>query len=164
MNKRRWTIFSIVALTVALAIFAGGFILVMNMKENASHPAPTQITTRIISKMDYTDMAEVSWNQLSKHYSIPEGVIADSSLYMSKSSDSASELACFLLTDKSKFAQLRTAITNHINSKAAGFKSLNPTQYNVLKNCVITQNGKYVLVSVGNNASADAKMFGEILK
>ena len=136
----------------------------MNMKKNASHPTPARITAQIISKMDYTDMAEVSLNQLSKHYSIPDGVISDSSLYMSKSSDSASELACFLLTDKSKFAQLKTAITNHVNSKAAGFKSLNPTQYNALKNCMITQNGKYVLVSVGSDAEADTKMFGDILK
>ena len=164
MNKRRWIIFSIVALVVALAIFVGWFILVVNTKENSLHATPAQITTRIISKMDYADMAEVSWNQLSKHYSIPDGIIVDSSLYMSKSSDSASELACFLLTDKSKFTELRTAITNHINAKAAGFKSLNPTQYNALKSCTITQNGKYVLVSVGSNASADAKLFDELLK
>lgn len=164
MNKKRWTIFSIVALIVALAIFAGGFILVVNTKKNSLHTTPAQITTLIINQMDYTDMAEVSYNQLSKHYSIPDGIIADSSLYMSKSSDSASELACFLLTDKSRFTQLNTAITNHINAKAVGFKSLNPTQYNALKSCTITQNGKYVLVSVGSNASADANLFEELLK
>ena len=164
MDKKRWTIFSIVALVVAFAIFAGGFSLVKSTKENAARPAPAQITARIIKEMNYTDMAEVSWNQLSKHYSIPEGVIADSSLYMSKSSDSASELACFLLTDKSKFTQLQAAITNHINSKATGFKSLNPAQYNLLKNSLITQNGKYVLVSVGSNDSAEAKVFNEVLK
>lgn len=164
MDKKRWTIFSIVALVVAFAIFAGGFAIVKNMRDNAVRPAPAQITTRIISEMKYTNLAEVSRAQLSKHYSIPEGVIADSSLYMSKSSDSASELACFLLKDKSKFAQLQTSITNHINNKAVGFKSLNPAQYNVLKNYSITQNGKYVLVSIGSNETAEAKMFNEILK
>jgi hypothetical protein len=83
---------------------------------------------------------------------------------MSRSSDSASELACFYLTDKSKIEQLQTAVTDHLNSKAAGFKSLNPAQYNALKNASVTQKGRYVLVSVGSNPAADAKLFNEILK
>jgi hypothetical protein len=164
MSKKRWTIFSIVTLVVAFAIFTGGFLLVKNTKENAARPAPAQITGYIIKNMNYTDMAEVSWSQISKHYNIAEGVVSDSSLYMSKSSGSASELACFLLTDKSKFTQLQTAIMDHINAKATGFKSLNPAQYTALKDYLITQNGKYVLVSVGSNNSDEAKMFNEILK
>jgi hypothetical protein len=83
---------------------------------------------------------------------------------MSRSSDSASELACFQLSDISKFKELQTAVTNHLNSKAAGFKSLNPVQYNALKNAAVIQNGKYVLVSVGSNSTADAKLFNDILK
>lgn len=164
INQKKWIIFSVIALTAAIIIFAGSFLLIHNKTENAAGPAPAQITARIISEMNYSDLAEVSATQLSKHYSIPDGIIADSSLYMSKSSDNASELACFQLTDKSKFAALQTAVTEHINSKAAGFKSLNPTQYNVLKNAAVTQNGKYVLVSVGSNSTADAKLFNEILK
>ncbi len=164
ITQKNWVVFSIIALVAALAIFAGSFLLIRSRTANAAGPLPAQIAAQIIEEMNYTDLTEVSPTQLSKHYSIPDGVIADSSLYMSKSSDSASELACFQLTDKSKFAQLQTAVTDHINSKAAGFKSLNPTQYNALKNASVTQNGKYVLVSVGSNATADAKIFNDILK
>jgi len=162
--RKKWIVFSI---TVAIAVFVivvMSFIFVRNNIKNASRPTPVQITTQIISEMNHLDLVEVSASQFSKHYSIPDGVIVDSSLYMSKSSDSASELACFLLTDKSKFIELQTAVTSHINSKAAGFKSLNPTQYNILKSASITQNGKYVLVSVGSNPAADAKLFNDLLK
>lgn len=164
ISRKRWIIFSIVALAAALAIFVGSLLLVQNNKKNTERPKTSQITARIISEMNHSDLAEVSASQFSKHYSIPDGIIADSSLYMSRSSDSASELACFLLTDISKYAQLQTAVTSHINSKAAGFKSLNPAQYNALKNASITQKDKYVLVSVGNNTAADVKLFNEILK
>lgn len=164
MDKKRWIIFSVLVLTVAIAIFIGVFFVLKNIKENSKGPAPSRITAGIISEMHYTDLVEVSPSQLSKHYSIPEGVIEDSSLYMSKSSDSAAELACFLLKDKNKFEDLKAAVTDHINSKAAGFKDLNPTQYNLLKSFVIVRNGKYVLVSVGSNSSADGKFFNDLLK
>lgn len=163
-NQRMWVIFSIVALTAALLIFAGSFLLIRNRSENIAGPAPSQITSSIISEMNYSDLAEVSPTQLSKHYSIPDGMIEASSLYMSKSSDNASELACFQLTDKSKFSEFQAVVTEHINSKAAGFKSLNPTQYNAIKNASVAQNGKYVLVSVGSNSTADAKLFNDLLK
>jgi hypothetical protein len=164
MDEKRWTIFSVVALIIAFAVLAGGFFFVKNAKENAVRLAPNAITSKIISAMNFADLAEVSKSQLSKHYDIPEGVISDSSLYMSKSSDSASELACFLLKDKSKFTQLQASIMDRINAKATGFKSLNPAQYNNLKNCLIIRNGKYVLVSVGNNNSAVEKLFNEMLQ
>jgi hypothetical protein len=164
ISRRRWIVFSVAALIAALAIFVGSVILIHNSKVSAVRPGVSQITARIVSEMNYSDLAKVSANQFSKHYSIPDGVISDSSLYMSKSSDSASELACFILTDTSKFPQLQTAVTSHINAKASGFKSLNPAQYNALKSASVTQNGKYVLVSVGSNPAADAKLFNEILK
>ncbi|WP_167875220.1 DUF4358 domain-containing protein [Caproiciproducens galactitolivorans] len=164
MDRKKWMIFSVLVLAVAIAVFVSVFIVFKNRKENAKGPAPSRITESIISEMHYTDLVEVSPNQLYRHYSIPDGVISDSSLYMSKSSDSAAELACFLLQDKSKFEELKDAVTDHINSKAAGFKGLNPTQYNFLKNYVIVQKGRYVLVSVGSNASADGKFFNDLFK
>lgn len=162
--RRRWVFFSVVALAAALVILLGSFFLIRSQAENAAGPSASRVTARIVGEMNNSDLAEVSTSQLSKHYSIPDGVIADSSLYMSKSSDSASELACFLLTDKSKFPQLQAAITAHLTAKAAGFKSLNPAQYNELKNASVVQAEKYVLVSVGSNTAANEKQFRDLLK
>lgn len=164
ISQKRWIVFIVVALSLSIMIFAGSFQLVHSKTENAAGPVPSQITQSIISEMNYKDLVEVSSSQLSKHYDIPDGVIADSSLYMSKASDSASELACFQLTDKAKFDELHTIITSHLNSKSNGFKSLNPTQYNALKNATVVQQGKYVLVSVGSNSAADEKLFRDLVK
>ncbi|MBE6823107.1 MAG: DUF4358 domain-containing protein [Ruminococcaceae bacterium] len=163
ITRRRLVLFSVIALVAALAILTGSYFLLNSRREKVAGPSASQITVRIISEQKYTDLMEVNPTQLSKHYNIPEGVISDSSLYMSKSSDNAAELACFLLIDNAKFTQLQAAINQHLTSKAAGYKSLNPAQYNELKNAIIVQNGKYVLVSVGNTTSADEKLFNDIL-
>lgn len=164
MDKNKWRIFSITVLVAAVAFFICGFLIAKNIKENKADAEPSIITAKIIQEMHYRNLAEVSRNQVSKHYMIPDGIVVKCSIYTSKSSDNASELACFLLTDNSKYEELKSSITTHINTKAVGFKSLNPTQYELLKNSKIVKKGRYVLVSVGSNALGDAKLFNEILK
>ncbi len=162
--RKRWFIFLMAAVLTVLAILAVSYLFIQVNRANAKSMTPSQITTRIIREMNRSDLAEVSPSQLTKHYTLPSGVVAESSLYMSRSSESAAELACFRLTDKSKFPELQAEITDHLNAKAVGFKDLNPTQYNALKSASVVQNEKYVLVSVGSNPAADAKLFNEILK
>lgn len=158
-GKKKIIIFSVTAIICAVLFFIAGFMIIKNMRANYEKYRPDQITETIINNMKYTDLVKVDKNQVSKHYSIPNGTVSDYSIYMSKSSDSASELTCFLLTDASKFSMLNDSVADHLNSKATGFKSLNPTQYQALKTAVVTQNGKYVLVAVGNNTAAAEKLF-----
>ncbi|HCR44780.1 MAG TPA: hypothetical protein DIV41_09380 [Ruminococcaceae bacterium] len=158
-GKKKMIIFSVAAIICAVIIFAAGFIIIKNMRANYEKYRPDQITETIISDMKYTDLAKVDRSQVSKHYDIPNGTVSDYSIYMSQSSDSASELSCFLLTDISKADAFKNAVTEHLSSKAAGFKSLNPTQYQALKMAVVIQNGKYVFVAVGKNTSEEEKIF-----
>lgn len=158
-NGKKWLAFTVVALVVAAAVFIGAFMVFNHQRENYAHYSPDQITEQMISDLKLTDLEKVEGEQISKHYDIPSGVVSDSSLYMSKSAESASELACFLLTDASKYKDLQAAVTAHINAKAAGYKSLNPTQYNALKNYLIVHNGRYVLVAVGSSTEDENKWF-----
>lgn len=162
-GRKKWVIFSVAALVCAAIVFIGGFCIIKHMRENYAQYTPNQITGQIIKEMKYSDLVKVDQSQVSKHYDVPDGVISDCSLYMSKSSESVSELSCFLLIDSSKFNMLKEAATLHLNSKATGFKSLNPTQYNTLKSGIIVQNGRYVLVAVGNNTAAEEKLFNSLL-
>ena len=164
MDNNKWRIFSITVVIAALIFFIGGFFAAKNIKENKADIEPSFITAKIIKEMHYKNLVPVSPNQVSKHYSIQNGIIDNCSIYTSKSSDNASELACFLLSDKAKFEELKPIITAHINKKALGFKSLNPAQYKLLQSAEIVQRGRYVLVSVGSNAATDTKLFTEILK
>lgn len=162
-SKKKWMIFTIVTLICTIIILIGAFFTIRHIKENYARYTPDQITEIIMDQLEPEDLVKVDSAQVSKHYDIPDDVVQASSLYMSKSSESASELACFLLTDSSKFDELNQAIATHINAKASGFKSLNPTQYNALKNVLISHRGRYVLVSVGNVTAAEEKLFLDVL-
>ena len=162
-SGRKWIIFSIVALVCAISVFACVLFVINRLRENYARYTPDQITARILAEQKPEDLAKVDSNQIPKHFDIQDGVVSAGSLYMSKSPESASELACFLMTDSSKYDLLESAITAHINAKAAGFKSLHPTQYNALKSVVISRSGRYVLVAVGNEAEAEEKTFLSLL-
>lgn len=163
-SGKRWEIFTVAALLCAAAVFIGGFFLVKHLQDASIRYTSGQITEQIISKLNYTDLVKVKNSQISKHFDIPDGVVAECSYYTNKSPEDASELACFILSDRSRYDELKAAVTAHVNAKSTGFKSLNPTQYNALKNYVITQNGKYVLFAVGSNTEAEEKLFGSLFE
>jgi hypothetical protein len=162
-SGKKWVIFTIITLMCTIAVLIGAFLTIHHIRENYAQYTPDEITQHIMEALGPKDLVKVEPMQISKHYDIPDGVVEASSLYMSKSSESASELACFLLTDVSKYDQLKQSINAHISGKAAGFKSLNPAQYNALKNVLISQKGRYVLVSVGSTAASEEKLFLDLL-
>lgn len=163
VRKKSWWVAFFALLLCAIAILAATLLIFRHFQENYVRYSTDQITNQIISELGYTDLTRIDQSQLSKHYDIPEGTVVQSSVYMSRSSESASELACFLLADKSKFEALKAAVNTHMNAKSAGFKSLNPTQYSELKDFLIVQNGRYVLVAVGSNTEAEEKLFHSLL-
>ena len=163
-KSRKPLFFSLLFLTGAILLFAAGIFIFNNAEKNAAPYTPDQITAKVISDTKSTDLAKVDPALISKHYEIPGGAVTSSSLYMSKSSDSAAELNCFLLADASKYEALQSSVASHISTKAAGLKSLNPTQYSLLKNYLIVRHGRYVLVAVGLNADAERKAFQSIFE
>jgi hypothetical protein len=148
---------------LAVAAFFTVLFLLNRQKANTADYTPEQVARTILSEMKYNDLVRVEDGQVARHYDIPEGVAVSCSVYLSSSSESARELSCFLLTDTAKYDELQTAIQNHISSRAAGFQSLNPTQYQLLKNCRIVRCGRYVLVAVDSSAAEEAKLFQEMV-
>jgi hypothetical protein len=163
-TNKKSLLLSLLFLVGAVLLFAAGLFIFNHAQDYAAPYTPDQITSKIIGDTKATDLAKVDSSLVSKHYDIPSGTVVSSSLYMSKSSDSATELNCFLLTDTSKYDKLRDAVNAHINTKAAGLKSLNPTQYALLKNYLIVRRGRYVLVAVGQNVDAENKAFQSIFE
>ncbi len=158
-REKNWWVVGSILVVCAIAVLGAALLIFKHFQENYIRYSADQVTGQIISELGYTDLTKIDQSQLSKHYNIPTDTVAQSSVYMSKSSESASELACFLLTDKSKFEVLKTSVNTHMSAKATGFKSLNPTQYSDLKDFLISQNGRYVLVAVGSNTEAEEKLF-----
>lgn len=159
-----WIVFSIVSAILACFILVGSYFLIKNTQDVVTPPAPGQITARILEQMGYQDYLEVEAPQLSRHYDIPPEVISDFSLYINRSGENPSELACFLLREESDYTALQAAVSNHMKAKAAAYQTLNPAQYEIIQKYTIKQNGKYVLVSVGNNAESDIKIFNNMTR
>ena len=163
-SGKRWKIFTVIALLCAAAVFIGGHFLIRHLRDTSLRYTSDQITANIIAELKDTDLVKVEDDQISKHFDIPDGIVQECSYYTNKSPENASELACFILRDRSGYDALETAVTSHINSKSSGFKSLNPTQYNSLQNFLILQNGRYVLLAVGNNTKEEEKIFTGMLE
>ena len=158
-KNRKSLLLSIAFLAGAVFLFVAGILVYNHAENNAAPYTPDQVTAKIISSLQYTDLAKVDPSLVSKHYDLPNGIVASCSIEMSKSSESAAELNCFLLTDTSKYGALQDAVAAHISAKAAGLNRLNPTQYNLLKNYLIVRHGRYVLVAVGKDTDSENKIF-----
>lgn len=158
-HANKQLILAIGALACAVLLFAGGFFILNHTKEDAAAYTPDQIVQKILDETKHTDLVKVDQSQVLKHYDIPDDVVSASSVYMGKSSESAAELSCFLMTSSSRYDELQKVISRHISTKAAGFKTLNPAQYKLLKDCKIVHEGRYVLVSVGNDNTQAENIF-----
>lgn len=164
--KKKWLmIFLVVFLVIVLATVIIYFVLFLQKGKFIEEIdiSPKQITTQIIEDMELSDLAEIQKDQLIKHYDMPEGLIEDFSIYMSKSANKSFELACFELEDRQDYERLQEVIAEHITTKAQGFKELSPTEYDQIQNYRIMKKGRYVLMVVGDNASAIEQDFLSIL-
>ena len=116
----------------------------------------------VILRMDYKDLSKTAKGQISKHYVIPDGLVTDATMYLSKSPDSAFEISCFQIADKKYQPQLDKVVADHIATKQAGFKD-SPKEYELLQNYTMVRDGAYTLVVVEENGEAAANAFKAVL-
>lgn len=122
----------------------------------------SEITKKVIAKMEYKDLKELDSGNISAHFNLPEGSVTQASVYISISSNSALEVDCFKLSSEDKFESLNYAVAEHIAQKSKGFTE-NSTDLNLLKNYVIEQYKEYVFVSVSPDADTAVKIFKDII-
>lgn len=161
-SKKKWIIIVLMVLLVIILTSVIIYLALFLQKGRSIEEvdlAPRQITTQIIEDMDLSDLTEVQQDQLIKHYNMPDGVIEDFSIYMSKSANKSFELACFKLQERKDYDQLQQVIAEHITTKAQGFKELSPTEYDQIQSYRLMQKGRYVLMVIGDNASAIEQEF-----
>lgn len=163
-NGRKAILIAAAGLACIVAVFFLVISQIRQQRANAADYTTEQVVRSIIDEMKYGDsLVKVEDSQVARHYDIPDGVVSSCSVYLSSSSENAAELSCFLLADASGYEALQTAIQNHISSRAAGFQSLNSTQYQLLKNCRIVHSGRYVLVAIDGSAAEEVKLFQDMV-
>lgn len=175
MTKDKKFTGTIVALGIIIVITAIACLLVFfiwgGSKNNSSSVKGTsaqtelscsEITQSVINKMGYTGLAALENGNISGHFDIPADSITQSAIYISSSSEQALEVDCFKLTETSYENSIKTAVSDHMTSKANGFKD-NADQLQLIKNYTCESYNGYVFVVVAENAPVAAGHFRNII-
>ena len=163
MNQKQNIMLTVVILAVIALLTSVTVILVLaqqNIQKNSNSYLPTNtIVSRVIKKMNYQNLSKISDENISKYYNIPDGVITDSSMYISNRTDSGMELACFRLSNEENAPALSDAISERISSK----NSENKEGSNQLAQFKTDTVYPYVFVAVASDSEAAANAFEEII-
>ena len=165
-SKKKWLIISLAIFLIIILVSVILYLVLFLQKGKSIDKidiSPKQITSQIVEEMTLTDLAEVQKDQLIKHYNMPEGLIKDFPIYMSKSANKSFELACFELADQQDYEKLQKVIAEHITTKAQGFKELSPMEYDQIQDYRVMKKGQYVLMVISDNPSAIEQEFLSIL-
>ncbi len=149
-NNIRLTIVVVTSIAIAATLICIILLLLFragNSRNSVNYTAH-DITSHVISKMNYDNLSEISGDNIEKYYEIPNGVVSDSAMYISARTDNFTELACFKLSSEDNEDVLRTVIEDYINEKAATYQNINEKAYNAVHESEIFTHYPYVLVSV----------------
>lgn len=163
-NNIRLTIIVVTSIAVIAAILS--FFILLSLKDNSgSNKADYtahEITQEIITKMNYDNLSEISTENISKYYEIPDGVIFDSSMYISSRTDNFTELACFTLRSEDKKDILLNVIDDYINEKSTTYQNVNDKAFAAINNSRVFDHYPYVLVSVSSDNDAVENTFEQM--
>lgn len=165
LKKRR--VITITSLIIIVAVSVVLSMISINwMSQGADNQQPKaysyttqQLVDNVITQMGFSDLNQISPDQLSKHYVFPDGLIKSATVYMANSSDSAFEIACFELSNEKYTEQIDKVISDHMTTKAAGFKDVSPIEYEKVQQYTVKHKGAYTFVIVGEKSDAAAKLF-----
>ncbi len=164
---KKFVTFILIMLVAIAAIICCVYVL-MTANHNNSNDKPStvssvelsaaQINKEVIEKMGYTGISELASGDVSGHIDIPEDSITQVSFYVSDSSSSATEIACFKLKDPDDDEALLAAISDHISTKLKGFQD-SPKESEYIKNYQTKTENGYVFMVVSENSDVAVKTF-----
>ncbi|MGN0551304.1 MAG: DUF4358 domain-containing protein [Acutalibacteraceae bacterium] len=153
----------IVIAAVALSILAINLIDSSSPKQNIeaviTNPTTDKIAKSVLETSGYNRLKKLKQDNISKYYSIPEGLVLESTVYISKSTEKTDEIACFKLKNTSYYKELEEIITEHISSRLQGFN----TKDNKYSNYVISQNKEFVFAAVGEDSALQSATFKSLV-
>lgn len=164
----------ILIILIAIAAIIGCVYVVMRMNSSKNYDSDSkvgntlelsaaEINKQVIKKMDYKGISELASGDISSHIDIPEDSVTQASIYISDSSASAMEIACFKLTNSNDETELIAAISDHISVKQKGFQD-SPKESEYIDNYVLVISNGYVFLAISENADLAGKAFEDIVE
>lgn len=163
--------FILIALVVIFAIIACVYVVTIDKRSGntgnsskviSSKLSASQINKEVIEIMGYQGISELKSADISGHINVPQDSVTQSSIYLSNSNTSATEIACFKIKDTNKEQALRDVITSHISTKLKGFKD-NPKEYENIENYVLISSNGFLFMAIAENADTAEKVFLDVV-
>ncbi len=133
-----------------------------NDSTSTENYSTSKIVKTIIDKMNYENLSEISKDNISKYYEIPDGTVTDSTLYISTRSDNFTEIACFRLKSEDKEKTLTKVINNYITEKTNTYQNVNDKAYETVSASKIEIHYPYVFVAVASDSESAVSEFNEL--
>ncbi len=170
-GTRKFITFVVIALVAIAAIVGSVYVIMQVGSKNGNGGSSSelleisvsQLNKELIEKMGYSGITEVDSGEISGHFDIPEESVTQVSIYISDSSSSATEIACFKLRDKSQKEKLVEAINKHIAVKLKGFAE-SPKEIEKIKNYTTVSSGDYVFMAISENSDVAGDTFSDIIE
>lgn len=161
---------------IALTIFIVGIILITSVvlsyittmtlssdKGSTKKYTASFLTSEIVKKMNYDNLSEISTGNISKYYDIPDGVVEDSSMYISTRSDNFTEIACFRLSSEDKQDELIVVINDYISEKTKTYQNVNDKAYSMVSASKTDISYPYVFVAIAPDSEAAVSAFESLI-
>lgn len=170
-STRKFITFVVIAL-VAIAAIVGSVYVIMQVRDRNGNGgtsselveiSASQLNKELIEKMGYSGITEINSGEISGHFDIPEESVTQVSIYISDSSSSATEIACFKLKDKSHKEKIDEAINRHIAVKLKGFAE-SPKEIEKIKNYTAVSSDDYVFMAISENSDVAGDTFLDIIE
>ncbi|MBQ9461826.1 MAG: DUF4358 domain-containing protein [Clostridia bacterium] len=163
-SGKRNIILTFVVLAVIFAVTAVTVLILLGTQRKSDHDNDIRLTadevaSRVIKKMNYNNLTQISKQNINRYYEIPEGTVTDYAMYISGRSGSEVEIACFRLKNEDSRSALTAAINSYLNEKSPADVSGSSTQ----AASTVAVHYPYVLVVVAQDCDTAAKAFETIL-
>lgn len=149
----------IAAMMAAALMFCAGCAQQPKVNVDASAAAD-----KIIASVKFDDqMSAVDDKTAQKLYGFGDGVVRNMKVYESTGA-TAEEVAVFEAKDEASAQTVKKAAQDRIENQKEGFQDYQPKEMTKLKNPVLVQSGKYVVLCVSNDNTAAQKAIDGIMK
>lgn len=157
------TIIIVAAILVAAAVlFVTMYLTGMQTDSNKKFTAAF-ITSEVVKRQNYDNLSEISSANIGKYYDIPDGVVEDSSMYISTRSDNFNEIACFRLVSEDARQQLMQSIDEYISEKTASYQNINEKAYSIVSAAKTDVVYPYVFVAITADSETAVSAFENVV-
>ena len=138
MLKRMTSLFT------ALCLF---IVLVLSGCSSDADKTPRELANDIKKQMSFSQLKELSGGDLPAHFVFKDGDVAEFSVMISATGESADTIACFKMRDDNK-SVIVEGIAKYLENRAASFKATLVNEYEKLEKHILVQVNDIIILVI----------------